>query len=216
MAHWLRFGILALLALCLLVPAAGAVTASYPASVPVAATGWTTTLVFPKFDPTLGVLLSVSFEVRTDLLSTFRFENTSTSSSCTSRDSSKATVELQRPDATVITSTIAAREYGQTMPVFDGVVDFGGTSGYTAADLALSQTATRVVTAPADLALFSGTGTIGLPCRAVGRSFVSDDCGNAAHGVATKAGAYVVVTYTYDNATPAARPSWGRLKIRYR
>jgi hypothetical protein len=76
--------------------------------------------------------------------------------------------------------------------------------------------ATRLVTAPADLALFSGTGLINLPCRANRRSVVSDDCGNGAHGVATKAGAYVVVTYTYDNPTAASRTTWGSIKTRYR
>lgn len=216
MSHRLRIAFPALLALCLAASTAGAVTASYNASFPLATTDWTTTLTFPKFNTSLGVLQSVSFEVRTDLSSTFRFENMSTSSSCTSRDSSKARVELQRPDATLLTSTIAAREYGRTMPVFDGVIDFGGTSGYTASGVTTSATATRVVTAPADLALFSGIGTISLPCRAIGRSFVSNNCGNGAHSVATKAGAYVVVTYTYDNSTAASRTTWGRIKRLYR
>ncbi len=208
--------VLALTPICLATPSAASVIASYSASYPVSATNWTTTLSFPKFNPALGTLMSVSLEVRTDLVSTFRFENMSTSSTCTSQDSSQAKVELQRPDATLLTSTIAAREYSQTMPVYDGVLNFGGTSGYTALDLALSQTATMVVTAPADLALFSGAGSIVLPCKATGKAYVSDDCGNASHGVSTKAGANVVVTYTYDNATPVSRATWGRIKILYR
>jgi hypothetical protein len=216
MSNRIRICILALLALGLAVPIAGAATATYSAFVFPAPTGWTTSLSFPQFNPSLGTLQSVSLEVRTRLFSTFRFENMSTSSSCTSRDSSKARVELQRPDATLLTSTIAAQQYSQTMPVYDGVLDFGGTSGYTAPDVAFSDSATRVVTAAADLALFSGTGSIVLPCRAVGFSFVSDDCGNGAHGVATKAGAEVYVTYTYDNTTPAMRTTWSRIKSLYR
>jgi hypothetical protein len=135
MNYRLRIAFPALVALCLAASSAVADTASYNASVPLASSNWTTTLAFPKFDPSLGMLLSVSFEVRTDLSATFRFENMSLLSSCASRDSSVARVELQRPDATPITSTIAAREDRRTMPIFDGTLDFGGTSGITVPDL---------------------------------------------------------------------------------
>jgi hypothetical protein len=202
--------------LCLIPVAAGAATVTYVAGAPLASTDWTVTLSFPQFDPSLGTLMSVSFEARDSLVATFRVENMSTSSANTVRDSSKAIVDLKRPDNTILLEVISAKEYTAAFPVYDGVMDFGGTSGITAADQVAYNSASWVTTASADLALFTGTGTIGLPCKATGKSYVSDTAGNVVQGVSTRAAAYVIVTYTFDAAVPAATSTWGAIKSLYR
>jgi hypothetical protein len=110
----------------------------------------------------------------------------------------------------------SAFEYTNTFPAFDGVMDFGGTSGIIAPDRIAYTTASATTTAPADLALFTGTGTIGLPCKVVGRSYTSDTAGNVIHGVFTKAAANVTVTYTYEVVVPTTPATWGSVKALYR
>lgn len=204
-----------LLLLCLCAPLAGAATVTHVASAPMATTDWTVTLQIPRFDAGLGTLLSVSFELGDSLKATFQVENLASSAN-TVRDSSKATITLSRPDNTGLVQAFSAFEYTNTFPAFDGVMDFGGTSGIIAPNLIAYTTASATSTAPADLALFTGTGTIGLPCKVVGRSYTSDTAGNVIHGVFTKAAANVAVTYTYEVVVPSATTTWGRIKTIYR
>lgn len=88
--------------------------------------------------------------------------------------------------------------------------------GATAPDQLAFSSASASTTAPADLALFTGTGTIGLPCRAVGRSTTSDTAGNVIHGVSTRAAAQVTVVYTYEVVVPTTPATWGGVKTMYR
>lgn len=204
-----------LLLLCLAAPLAGAATQTHVADVAMTTTDWTVTLQVPRFDATLGTLLSVSFTLGDSLNAMFRVENLASSVN-TVRDSSKATITLSRPDNTGLVQAFTAFEYTNTFPAFDGTIDFGGTSGATAPDRLAFSSASATTTAPADLALFTGTGTIGLPCRAVGRSYTSDTAGNVIHGVSTKAAAQVTVVYTYEVVVPTTPTTWGGVKTIYR
>jgi hypothetical protein len=194
---------------------AGAATQTHVASVALTSTDWTVTLQVPKFDPAIGDLQAISFELGDSLNAMFRVENLAPSSN-TVRDSSKATITLSRPDETGLVQAFTAFEYTNTFPAFDGTIDFGGASGATAPDQLAYASASAATTAPADLALFTGTGTIGLPCKAVGRSYTSDTAGNVIHGVSTKAAAQVTVVYTYEVAVPATPATWGSVKVIYR
>lgn len=204
-----------LLLLCVAAPLAGAATQTHVASVAMTTTDWSVTLQIPRFDANLGDLQSVSFTLGDSLNAMFRVENLASSAN-TVRDSSKATITLSRPDATGLVQAIAAYEYTNTFPAFDGTIDFGGASGITAPDRLAFASASATTTAPADLALFTGTGTIGLPCQAVGRSYTSDTAGNVIHGVSTKAAAQVTVVYTYETVVPTTSATWGRIKTLYR
>jgi hypothetical protein len=211
----LCFALGLLVSLAAISPAWGA-TISYTSTAPLANTDWTVSLSFPQHNPASGPLQSVAFLVRDSLVATFRYENLSVSSVNSIRDSSKATVTLQRPDNSVLLSVISAVERRDNLPVYDGVTDFGGLSGRTIPGVVGYNTDSYTTTAPADLTLFTGTGSISLPCKAVGRSYTSDTAGNVIHWITTQALARVTVTYTYDPGTPAARPTWGRIKSLYR
>jgi hypothetical protein len=211
-----RLLVVGLIALVCVASAASASTVSYVAGAPLASTDWTVTLSFPQFNPALGTLLSVSFEARDSLVASFQVENMSTSSGNTVRDSSKAIIDLKRPDSSLLLEVISAKEYTASFPVYDGVLDFGGTSGAKALNQVAYNSASWTTTAAADLTLFTGVGTIGLPCKATGKSYVSDTAGNVVHSVSTQAAAYVVVTYTYDAIVPAVSASWGKIKTLYR
>jgi hypothetical protein len=208
---------LAALALCAVAGSTvQAATLSYTASVPLQSTDWNTTVSIPQLSPAAGLLTGVTIAVRDSLVANFRFENTSPSSGNTVRDSSKATVQVFRPDNTMLLSTIAAKEQTAVLPVYDGVIDWGGLSGRTYLGMVNVATGSSVFSAPADLALFAGTGYLSLPCKAVGRSYTSDTAGNVVHSVQTQAAAWVTVTYTYNVITPVSGPSWGSLRRSYR
>jgi hypothetical protein len=205
-----------LLALGLASISAAAGTVSYVASVPLQSTNWSTTLSIPKFNAGTGVLASVTVEVRDSLVHEVQFENTSPSSSSTFSDSTYATVDVLRPASTSLVTAIAKYYKTATVGVFDGTIDYAGTSGVTFGGLVDYVMSTSTTTAASDLALFSGTGNIDLPCQAVAYFRFGYSGGNAHYSLSTQAAAYVVVTYTYTNSTAAQTTSWGRIKSLYR
>ena len=208
--------LIALLALGLSASAAGAATVSHWASMPLQTTDWYTTLSFPKFNPATGTLQSVTIEIRDSLVHKIEFENKSPSSSSTFSDSTYVTVDVTRPASTSFVTAIAKIHRTASVGTFDGVVDYAGTSGVTMDGIVDYASSTTTTSAPADLALFSGVGTIGLPCQAVATFMFGYNGGNASFKLTTQAAAMVQVTYSYDGATPAANSSWGRIKSLYR
>ena len=207
---------LALFALGLAAIPVAASTATYVASVPLQPTNWYSTVTFPKFNPGIGVLTSVAIEVRDSLVHKIEYENTSTSSTSTFRDSTYATVDVMRPASTSLVTAIARYYKTATVDVFDGSIDYAGTSGVTFDGLVNYAMSSSTTTAAADLALFTGTGNIDLPCQAVAYFSFGYNGGNANYRLTTQASAYVVVTYTYTTSTPTQPTSWGEIKSLYR
>jgi hypothetical protein len=212
------------LVLCLIVLALGAMagsavlagSASYSASVPLQTTNWSSTLSFPQFNPAIGTLQSVAISVRDSLVSGFKYENLSTSSGSTMRDSSKCTVQVLRPDNSLLLSTVAAVQETCQVTVYDGSLDYAGTSGRTFNGVVNVGLGTSSFLTGADLALFTGVGTIGLPCNGIGWGYLSSTGGNNRNSVSTQAGAWVTVTYTYLQTSPVAGRTWGALRRSYR
>jgi hypothetical protein len=216
MMRLLRLCASTLLLLCLAAVSA-ADTVTYSSSVPLQTTNWSSTLTFPRLDPVVGVLQGVAIEVRDSLVVTIQYENRSPNSGSTLRDSVYATVDVLKPTSGSFVTAISQLYQTGAVGVFDGVVDYAGTSGVTFPDVVDATTWSATLTAPADLAVFAGTGTVDLPCQAVGRAFLSSTGGNNTHIVRTKAAAVVQVTYTYSPNSVAARPrTWGAIKGLYR
>ena len=213
----LRLCLSVLLLLCLGAAVGVADTVSYSASVPLQTTNWASTLTLPQLDPGLGALTGVAIEVRDSLVVTIQYENRSPNSGSTLRDSVYATVDVLKPTSGSYVTAISQLYQTGSVGIFDGVVDYAGTSGVTFADLVDYTSWSSALTAPADLAAFAGTGSVSLPCQAVGRAFLSSTGGNNTHIVRTKAAALVIVTYTFDPTHVAARSrTWGALKGLYR
>jgi hypothetical protein len=187
---------------------------TYVTSAPLSGTDWTVTLTLPRFDPANGVLQSVSLEVRDSLVAKFEVENLASSSSSV-RDSATVTVALCRPDNSVLLATVSSREFAATLPAYDGTQDYAGTSGATVAGQVAYTTANGSTSALADLTLFKGTGTIGLPCKATARPATWSSSGSAAHVVTARAAAYVVVTYVFAAVVETRAVSWGEVKSLY-
>ncbi len=215
MAPRYRIALLALLVLLVAGPAARASTVSYHASVPLQPTDWSSTLTLPRFDPSLGTLTSVALEVRDSLVHKIEYENKAASTS-RFRDSTYVTVNVLRPNSTPLATAVAKIYRTATLGVFDGTVDYAGTSGVTYDGIVDVATGSVTTSDPVDLALFSGSGTIDLPCQALAYFLFSYSGGNATYILTTQAQAYATITYTFDTVVPTRAATWGRIKSLYR
>ena len=211
--HWKSFpktAMSACAAALVVSTAASAQSVSFTDSIPLSTTNWTDSVSVSRFDPDLGDLISVDFELEAFTQGSAMFE---------SQDAQPATVTLnfqvsialQRPDmSTLVTSSPAVMTIDNAT-AFDGTIDFGGTSGVTHPNLVANQVETATSPPPAsDLVLFTGAagnpGMITLPVVAMGQSS-GTGAGNLLLQFSSMAGANVTVTYNYaadcnDNDVP--------------
>jgi len=194
----------------LTVALAGAATITYSASVSLTPTNWNNTLSFPQYNLDPACLKSICFEMNGHVEGAAKFESLD-GNPATVAMNLQSTITLSRPDNTPLVTVIPLANTSDNVTAFDGVIDFGGTSGRTYTGLSGNASDTKCTTAPADLALFSGTGNIVLPIVATGTSYGSG-AGNLILQFSTSASAGATVTYTYDCSTPASDSTWGRIK----
>lgn len=125
-----------------------------------------------------------------------------------------AKLSLLRPDLSPLAAVQPLVNTSDPVTAFDGLVDYAGTSGLTITGLAATAADSLCLTNATDLALFSGTGTVGLPVTALN---LCTQTGANSWTFAIQTSAVVKVTYNYvDCATPAVPATWGNLKNRYR
>lgn len=206
----MRMGYLSLLGVLGLMaagPLAKAATVTYSASIPLTSTNWVgQSLTISQFDPALGVLDSVSFTLNGHVEGTAKFEShDATASEVTSQIS--ATIRIRRPDDnSIIVQVIPLAEQTYQVAAYDGIPDWGGTSGKTYSDFANASDSDTLLS---NLGIFLGTGTITLPIGASGASYATGP-GNIEQSFATQASASAFVIYNYTPTPiplPAALPA---------
>jgi hypothetical protein len=169
-------------------------------------TNWNTSLSITKFDPSLGTLTGINFYLQADVRGDVRFESLD-AEPATVVTYLQAMVTLQRPDLSTIVVTTPVANNIDDVSAFDGVIDFGGTSGKTYLNLNASDNTSVNSPPPAgDLALFTGLGQILLPIFAQGTS-QANGAGNIISQFNTEASAVGRVTYTYEDTPPVPEPS---------
>lgn len=176
-------------------------TIMFSDSVALQPTNFNSSVSVPKFNPALGTLTKVIFELSGHVEGQAKFESLDASPTTISMQLA-AQVKLQRPD---LSSLVVALPLAMTMDnasAFDGLMDFGGTSGKTYPALAGNDNEMSMTTAPLDLALFTGMGNIMLPVMATGAS-TGSGAGNLLLQFSTSASANVMVTYDYTVPEPA-------------
>lgn len=192
------FLVLSLCACC-----ANAATVSYSDSAPVGYTYWSQALSFPKFDSSLGTLLSVTFRLTGRVDGSVGFE---------SKDAQPAVVEtclsaviaLLSPESSLIVSATPAITFVDSVTAYDGIPDLGGTSGKSRSDLSATKSESAGFAVPADdLSGYIGPGTLDLTATATGCSKGSG-AGNLMLFFTTGASAVAEVVYEY---TPVPEPS---------
>ena len=198
-----------------LVPAAYAETITHNVNLPLATTNWNTTVTIPKFDQGPNCILdSVGFCLYGHVEGLAKFESLD-GAPATVTMNLQATITLQRPDNSVLATVIPLAQTVDNVAAFDGTIDFLGTSGKTYAALSGDKSETAVTTAPADLALFSGPGTITLPAAAAGTSNGSG-AGNLVLQWNTSASVGASIVYCYHCTSPVDGTTWGAVKALYR
>jgi len=203
------FAALVGLALILVSPPIRADTVSFTDTLPTTQTNFSTALVFNKFDATQGTLTSVTFTINGTVTGVMQFENQSPSPSTVTTTLS-AVILLDRPDGSNLVGITPSGSQTYSVTAYDGVLDFGGTSGRT--NSGLTGTAGNILTtmAASDLALFSSTtgGVISLPIMATATSNYTGS-GNIAEQTSTRASAQVTVTYNFTPSTGSGSGSGG-------
>jgi hypothetical protein len=173
-------------------------TQTFSQSIAVQSTNWTDMLNMPLFNPALGTLLSIDFELTGMVQGDAQFESLDSSPNTVNTQLS-ALITLSRPDLSTILTATPAFTTTDSVTAFDGTIDFGGTSGKTYSNQSANTQTTATSPPPAsDLLLFTGIGTIGLPASAVATSSAQGP-GNLTTLFSTEAGADLKITYTYDD-----------------
>jgi hypothetical protein len=159
-------------------------------------TNWVSSMTFQKFDPSLGVLTSVSLQLTGTVQGSVSLESTDTGPT-TIQTNYQAFLTVQRPDLTTLVAVAPSTNFSDNLGPADGMLDFGGVSGTQHLGIALSQMVTVTAPPPAsDLTLFSGAGTITLPVIGTASS-TSIGSGNLITQFISSAGATAVLCYEY-------------------
>jgi len=190
-------------------------TTQHEVILPLASTNWNTAINVPKHDMAEGCLDSVCVELVGHVEGSAAFESQDAAPAAIAMDLA-ATLTLQRPDLSTLVTTIPVASTIDSVTSFDGVIDFGGTSGKTYAALSGDQTEDSCSSSPADLLLFTGVGNIGLPVDASGTSSGSG-AGNLILQFSTSASATARVTYHWTECpVPTESTTWGTIKTQFR
>ena len=189
-------------------------TLVYTVAVPLHTTNWNQAMSIPKFTEPLACLQSICFELRGHVEGAAKFESLDAEPATVSMNL-EATITLQRPDGSPLVTVIPLAHTVDAVTAFDGVIDFGGTSGKSYTGLTGNAADTKCTVDPDDFALFTGVGNINLPAVALGTSNGSG-AGNLILQFNTWASAEVVVTYTYDCLVSTENSTWGQVKSIYR
>jgi len=175
-------------------------TLMYSDWIPLNTTNWNLSVTVPKFDGSLGTLTKITFDLMGDVEGSARFESLDAAPATVTMDLS-AQITLQRPDLSPLVVTLPTASTLDNVTAFDGVIDFGGTSGKTYPLLTASDADSAMLLSPfspIDTANFIGgpLDTITLPVKAQGAS-TGSGAGNLLLQFATQAAANVQVTYEY-------------------
>ncbi|MCB0111223.1 MAG: choice-of-anchor E domain-containing protein [Caldilineaceae bacterium] len=178
----------------MLSPHAQAEERSYGDEIPVKLTNWTDVLSIPRFDPSQGILTKIDFVLTGKVNGRASLENLDAEAAIVSAES-VADIRLDRPDGTHVTTASPRAAKTSSLSVFDGTIDFSGTSGTTISDIVGIDISEHVsYTDPASLAFFTGSGTIDMNVQTTSRSRATG-AGNLALSFNTSAGAAITVTY---------------------
>jgi uncharacterized repeat protein (TIGR01451 family) len=177
-------------------------TLTYTATFPSTLTNFDLAGQLQQFDPSLGTLQAVTVTNTASITSDIRAENTSDSSGTSITGTVGGNLTLTGPGLDVTTSPLSNTGTFNAS-VFDGTIDFAGTSGTDFGPSTASATRSAQLTGDA-MSPFLGTGQVAIRETAAATSTASGG-GNVLVGLTSRATATVTVTYTYT-PTNSLRP----------
>jgi len=147
--------------------AAFAQTITVSDTVPARTTNWYDRLTLPAFPAAVGQLTAVTLTLETPIAGRVSYENTGSKPALIT-STHAVRIDLGLLDGTVIRTTPLITRV-DTVSAYDGVADYGGTSGATFT-MDTSLLVTRRYTTPVALAQFYGNGLLSFPITATGAS----------------------------------------------
>lgn len=150
--------------LCHLSSTARAETLVYTDTIPLTRTDWNDTLTIPRFDPTVGILTGVEITLTADITGAVGVENRAANPIAVLVQE-QATVNLTLPMGGALAAGGTVISQNVNLGVSDGIIDFAGPGGITLPVLAAVANS-QAMANQADLAFFSGAGTIPFPTDA--------------------------------------------------
>jgi hypothetical protein len=173
-----------------------AASITYSDTIDLQTTDWSETLSFQQYDlNSILPLSSIDIIFTGFILGDVEIESRDATAK-TVTGNLKATIDLSWTGGDVITTSLPSAEVSFDATAYDGVLDFGGTSGTILTDLYASQTVTTVTYTASDSEFwyFIGSGTVSFDVDAIGVSAAAAS-GNVLTGFTTQAGAEISVVY---------------------
>jgi hypothetical protein len=211
------------LVLVMVVGATGAVWADYvvynatPATVgPFTLNGNANAMTVPQWDPSLyqpGTTLDkVTLTYNGQVIGTIRYENLGGSSN-TITGTLLGHLWLKDPNNVQLLTVAPSTSVTDTLPLFDGTVDYGGTSGRTYSNQTGSASSIWWDTSSPYLTMFTGSGTVSLTTGGTAGSFASDTLGMVASSFTTNGQGSVRVRYDYTTVPEPTTLALGSLAL---
>ena len=156
--------------------------------------------VLAQFDPALGQLQSVEIQHAGSITSEIKAENLSSDSGSHISGTVSGTLNLAAPG---VNDNLAISGYAGSFDAltYDGTTDFGGASGKSFGQKTANGSNTIMVTNPADVAAYVGTGTVNVTEKADATSNATGG-GNLEVNVKSTGLANITVIYHYKTAGP--------------
>lgn len=172
-----------------------ATTLTYESSIDLEKTNFEKQISLPKFDSSLGELESVLFELSGNVQGSIELENRDAQAGLVTGNLA-AEISLKKSDNSLLLVSLPTASIEQNLNAYDGILDFGGTSGVTLTDISNTKEESAFFTTTNDFTPFIGDGSFNLFLEAIGNSTAKGP-GNLVAGFETFAGATISVAYTY-------------------
>ncbi len=173
-------------------------------------TNWSTpinipSLELPKFDPALGTLNSVTIDYEGIGEFAYKIENIDTATGTTGSNELLVDLTFTPSVAAGGSISVSSGVLNVNLGVFDGAIDFAGTSGQDFGTTSASDTFSEIITT--GLAAFIGAGNFIIDVAAGSGSDRNLSGGNVLEQTTWLAGARAAVTYDYTAQQTVPEPA---------
>ncbi len=155
----------------------------------------------PQFDQAQGALRAVTVEMVSSISGSTELENVSDSSSSQGSVTLAAEIlvaSLDRPDLITLDPAVPAHTEPFDLAIFDGALDFAGSSGTTFSSMDGSDSVMTTFSDPSVIALFIGDGEVSFRVEATAVATATATNGNIELRFATQTSGQVNVTYQFE------------------
>lgn len=158
-------------------------------SVPPQLTGWSETVDVELFDPDLGMLTAVDLQLTATIAGSAAYESTNDNATTITTTFAASCSVFESPTGPLLLSVNLSEDFVQLAAPFDGVIDFGGSSGNTFSNLSVTEN-TNTSLSSSLFPMFIGTSGSGSPG--------SRELPVVANGVSTGSGSNLILQFVQD------------------